>query len=676
MKNSLKQLLRTPGKTLLFFLLILSSTLLLVFGTVMLTDTEQQILAAKKQFHTVGTVEQVADWEGRDRDTGVPVRQYDQVLSAEDLLFEGANYVNPPQSLTYMMAYTPDITNPAEIFFRSESFVFPEERILEVTPVPAAAWDNPFGAPGIKEITVQIKEVAPAEDGASKNTQKLPSQQAYPGTLGVPADAFGEDITLEVGKTYIIDCYVYDEFSGTYTIITEDGSYLEYAHPTYTLASTPLFSTQYDASGSSPDLSPENVRTGRTQPVVNSSLEGSDRLWNLPAAAIEEVTEGFYETDRGKAWLNMAEELANFDGHWLVTPTAGLHLLPSFREGKQKIIQGREITEEEFASGARVCMIPQIFAQRNLLHVGDTVPLSLLYSLVNYQLGTEELNTNDPPASYRKGYTPLDENLESYEPFWEAEYEIVGTFGPLTNNSIVREPGRYELPASTFIIPSASIEGDDTGHIAYYGAMNKLTTSFEIENGTIEEFDAKLRENVPQISRLKITYSDGGYSEVMASLNSSRLTALLLFAAGLFSSLAIVVLLLYFFIVKQKKRTAIERSMGMTARQCRRSLISGLLCLTALAAALGSGLGAYLLTSGVLERQAENLTEFDVMYSFWAISAPPQVILDPSAQLLSTLLYATVPLALLLVVALLARFLVNRNLKIEPILLLGGKEQE
>ena len=69
-------------------------------------------------------------------------------------------------------------------------------------------------------------------------------------------------------------------------------------------------------------------------------------------------------------------------------------------------------------------------------------------------------------------------------------------------------------------------------------------------------------------THLQLTFDDNGYSKVVGGLENLRTAAIILFAAGLLSALAILVLLLYFFIVKQKKRTAIERSLGMSKNQC------------------------------------------------------------------------------------------------------------
>ena len=56
MLKSLKQLLRTPVKALLFLLLLAASTVLLVLGAGLLIWTNARIDAAEGEFKTVGTV--------------------------------------------------------------------------------------------------------------------------------------------------------------------------------------------------------------------------------------------------------------------------------------------------------------------------------------------------------------------------------------------------------------------------------------------------------------------------------------------------------------------------------------------------------------------------------------------------------------------------------------------
>ncbi len=222
-------------------------------------------------------------------------------------------------------------------------------------------------------------------------------------------------------------------------------------------------------------------------------------------------------------------------------------------------------------------------------------------------------------------------------------------------------------------------------NIAHFGPMLDTTKSFQIPNGTIEEFDMALRETVPKAAELIITYDDNGYTQVREGLENTRITALLLCAAGGFLAIGVIILTLYFFVVKEQKRTAIERSLGMSKRQCQVSLLCGLLPLTLTAAAVGSLCGG-ILANHEATGQAEVHTEdgidsgYSTQYSLWAHDAEAAITLEEEeASALSALyvpVFVGIPWAFLCTVWLLGVLLVNRNMKTDPIYLLGRKNED
>ena len=113
----------------------------------------------------------------------------------------------------------------------------------------------------------------------------------------------------------------------------------------------------------------------------------------------------------------------------------------------------------------------------------------------------------------------------------------------------------------------------------------------------------------------------------------------------------------------------------MSKKQCRKSLIAGVIILTLAAAIVGSACGAVILnTMDSSNDDITETTEFSTDYSLWAANKPAaEVKLDTADVIVTTSLYIAIPLLLVLFVYLLALFLVERNLKIEPILLLSTK---
>ena len=341
-------------------------------------------------------------------------------------------------------------------------------------------------------------------------------------------------------------------------------------------------------------------------------------------------------------------------------------------------------------------MVSRTFAQKNLLGVGDKIKLPLLCAMYGYQPDTEYYyvhNREDPCGTWFKlpeTCSLLNAQGELYKPFWEEEYEIVGVFN-------VRFP-KKDLPFNNMlIIPKSSVGASDENNIAYFGPMNENMTSFQLPSGSLEDFQEGLQKYVPQASQLTIKYNDMGYASAAESLRSIEKTSLLLLIAGLLASAAVVALLLFFFVVREKKRTAIERSLGLSKRRCRVSLLSGLLLLTLFATALGSACAGVLISKTETLQQMEAIAEevegpdgemitkpvtnwdlgglyhFSASYSPWAMwdVKGNQAKLEEIG--VPPFLYFAAPALLCLLVGALSLLLIDRNLKIEPIALLSSK---
>lgn len=142
--KSLKQLLRTPMKTCLFFLLMTAATALLVLGANLWAQTQAQMDAVEKQFTTLGTVEQKPNrtqmrtgWDAADGayySEAEPV--YDSVISADVLDFDGANYLKAPEKRPYYLA---DLQGLA-VRDGGTALFYP---VVEFTPAETAVPDHP-----------------------------------------------------------------------------------------------------------------------------------------------------------------------------------------------------------------------------------------------------------------------------------------------------------------------------------------------------------------------------------------------------------------------------------------------------------------------------------------------------------------------------------------------------
>lgn len=623
---SLKQLLRQPGKAVLFFLLMAASTALIVTGAIMSIENSNRIQIVEDTYSTVGYVEQLPtkiDTEVVvDPCYGVytdSVPEYGEFLTSDIFDFPGAEYVQEPEYRPYYISSLPQLRHSDSWFYR--------RHILEFTPLePGSGEDGP--------IEVIITKVLQSDvDPAHANYADSHTDRSLQVGDIIPICQHEASVVcpLTAGERYVSTVSLYGD-------CPEHGfEYQSYIAP---------YSHQYSREENS-------VITGDLQ---TERARGS----------VSQVTgEDFYEKGQpGYRYVQWAEQYRLEDSLFLTTATNSLNLLPSWHEEKAQVVSGRAITPDEFADGAAVCMVPDKLATPNQLDIGDKINLPLLCSVYK-------------DMSVSLGRLPFDFSLlnadgEFYEPFWEQEYEIVGIYNAGRDST-------HDLVDDMFIIPAKSVRASDSSNIAWYEPMCKNTASFQIPNGSITEFDTAFKHAVKEAESLDVSYDDRGYSEIIQSLEASRSIAFLLLAAGILAALAIIALLLYFFVVKERKRTAIERSLGMSKRQCRISILAGVMLLTVIAASLGS-LGGVILLEKTQEAAAEtesvevNQYTYDTRYSMWAKGRELAENTEIEVET-PTAVYFAVPAAVVLLVLAISWVLMARSFRIDPIYLLSTKDK-
>ena len=630
MLKSLKQLLRTPVKAVLFFLLMTAATALLVLGAGLWLNTQHKIDAAESAFTTIGTVTQKENatqvsplWNAATKSyTNYASPVYDSLIDESVLDFSGAEYLAGPERRPYYTSVLPNCQHSVtKLGFEDEWIVAEFEPLEDCVPM--------------QPVQVKVKRILFGNLHDSDTFWFCDHYTESPEKM-------------EAGKTYISIMHPTPNMHAEYLNDPSgaSGSALEMT------ALNLVYASQYTEMG-------EPIKAVFAEENVN----GVKKTW-------EEVTADFYSANgRGKYWESFASSLLQMDDLIPVLPTDSLKLLPTFHEKDSFVEAGREITAEEFESGAAVCLISADFANLNGLHVGDTLPLALLYA--SYQSSPALVFSFAGEA--RDISSLIDVNGEPYTPFWQQDYEIVGLYRTINAYELTSKTA--EMGYDMAIIPAASVGASAKNNIAGYGVMTAANTSFQIPNGTVDDYMAAYNRNVPAEVRenLEITFDDNGYSQIIGGLLNMRYVAIILFAAGLLSALAILVLLLYFFIVKQKKRTAIERSLGMSKNQCRVSLMAGILVLALVASVIGVGIGAVLLQSDVLTGTAQSETEeIDTTFSIWA-KGQTEVTEPETDATVPVAVYVFIPVCLLVFIFLLSLVLVNRSLKTEPFLLLSGK---
>ena len=627
MRNSLKQMLRTPMRTALFFLLLTAASLLLTLGAALFIRNRQAAAQYEEQFITIGTVRQKADsfgqtlvWDAAQKDYSIiRTAQYDSYLTVEDLLIPGAEYAAGPEQRAYYGSWAQEYVTASQ----AEN-AFSNELVAEFSPLEDCMPDE--------TVQIQITKVL-SGNTAMENAVVFFCDHENP-----------EPEMLYQDKTYVarISYSVYQAHGETYEEAKAASPMLEGRLEYVPLS---LSSQLYESDGSQVA---DEFQNGRT---------------------IFEVTESFYETDTGKRILNMAETMGYVLYTQPVTGTNKTCLLPAFYQGESYLVEGRDITQEEYREGSKVCLAPRSFMENNGLSLGDTITTRLFYTNTRRNAGSDFMLEGG-----RSGYTIIDEKGNVLEPFEVSEYTVVGIYD--TRNGV----GNYtqRSGADELIVPMNSIQAGTEHNLVSCGPMTDATTSFQIENGSIEEFQKLWAEFGDD--HLEITFYDMGYTQLQAGIENMRNLSLFLLAAGMILTVFLLLFFGHLFITKQAGRTATERSLGMSPSQCRRSLLSGLLLLICLGSLCGGAGGALL--SGNLSVSQTEAEYYDSTYSVGKTedeeADEPQTEEEESGQSVDAEIWtaAVCVIGIVIVGTSICLLEMNRSSKREPMELLGKKQRE
>lgn len=540
-RNSIRQLLRMKGRAVLFLLLLIFASALCSIGRGFLIMNQEKMEAYEESFMTIGTVEQKADkvtermiWDAETKDYHIyNTSVYNSYVPLSVLNFEGADYLSGPERRCFYGSYMPQY----EMYGTGMAMAMGE--IVEGSPVEDAVPDHPIkfkvtrvlAGKGIMEgnIINFCDHHNPKPEMLYKDKTYVMSLQDYPGHKD------GKEFEGQFVSEYI-----------PYPVVESDQVYID------------------------GNEVPDEVEDGHF---------------------CDEVTEGFYESERGQRWLNVIASLDYMLHIFPVTGTNDIHLMMAFYNGNAYISQGREFTEEEYARGDRVCLVSELFAQRAGLAIGDELPLALLYANYGRTPG-RAFATNSAAA-----FSMVNAKGEIYPVFEESDYKIIGMYG---GQSGLRDD--YGLGYNEIIIPSRSVKNSDADNILESGPMTGSNTSFCIANGTIEEYMEKW--NKLQIPNVEITFYDGGYSKMEANINNMKYIARLLIVMGVSMVLMVLGYFSWLFILKQKERTAVERCLGFRKWHSFVSLFSGIFLLILVGSICGAAAGSCL-SGAIADRVAK-----------------------------------------------------------------------
>ncbi len=628
MKNSLKQMLRTPVKTVLFLVLTFFAALLITLGASIWLKSYRTMAEYEDRFITIATVRQVPrafeqklQWDAEQKSYQlIKKEQFTSYRTVEELDFPGARYVSGPEKRAYYGSYTPEYVklwksqNPNRV---KTSFV-----IAEFSPLEDCVPDE--------SVQIKISKVVGGDKRLTDNVIWFCDHRNP------------EPEKLYQDKTYVAALVSYLYIHGTA---------LERAYQ--------------EAGMGEPRIDLEYIPDTLASEIFYPDGRAAEDMFR-DGQEIFELTDGFYETDAGRRLLSIIETMEWGYDIQPVTGTNETCLLMPFYNGDSFITEGRDISREEYEAGSKVCLAPKVFMENNGLVLGDNVTVRLLFTNGRKNAGRDFWLE----GSFSASASYIDENGETLEPFETSEYTVVGIYDTVSEN--MDAVNTYTSGSDELIVPMKSIEAGDENNLMDIGPMSDRNASFRIPNGTIEEF--LLGWSQCDMEDLEFTFYDMGYSALKAGMDDMRNLSYLLLVSGILLAGLLLSFFSHLFITKQSKRTAIERSLGMSIMQCRWSILSGFVLLVLSGSILGCAAGA-VAAAGV---SAENAGKsyFDTAYTAGAVHVTKEVAVDEVRMEDQWLLAAGCAAAITAAGAGIALYRINRSLKKEPMKLLAERDKE
>lgn len=408
-----------------------------------------------------------------------------------------------------------------------------------------------------------------------------------------------------------------------------------------------------------------------------SSQSGSSADDSGFYAGLLPYTSDFWDTEAGEQFT----DLQRSSDISYRSVTAGvvddLSLVPGFYQGKVYIAQGRAFSQEDYDTGAKVCLISGYYADQNKLAVGDRLNMSFYETdfpvTENTRYSNEHIDCLWKPST-------LSDGTETYrigDPFFdEGSYEIVGIYDGYvydpTNNDVEYSLNKG-MSFDTILVPSASLANqpettrDDAWH-----------TAILVDSKRVNEFldyvqTSTLLDETDDGVKMDLTVYDQGLSNMTRVLEQLTRVSRLTMGLALGSAGLAVVMLSVLTLQKNKRQIASLRSLGVREKQIPQAVLAGVLAVCLVGAILGAAAGGIVsqkVGSAVLASAKEDVGD-GTFSAMLAQSGGDAVDLSIVTSPLSMVLAAA---GVMLVLALLCFVLVRREAKNSPILQLGAKE--
>jgi mRNA interferase YafQ len=296
-------------------------------------------------------------------------------------------------------------------------------------------------------------------------------------------------------------------------------------------------------------ITPENEEREGQSPAETLVL--GDKNWDVPQ--ITDVTgapENYLETE-AYADLRQAAQILTADARTFdVVYTYDMNAIESFAQGTLHIVEGRRIERADTDAGRNVCVISFDLAQKYGLQVGDTLDLTL-NTVPLTQNGAIGAIAADPAR-----FAPSDH---------PTTLEIVGVYGDEIYADRASKPF-WSYTASTVFVPKSLLPFAESSRPEH--EFSPAEFSFVVEDPEQIVTFTQTALAIADEEGLRLRYDTGNWNTVMESFRGTRTASLIRVAVlGLATAFSLL-LAVYLFISRKRKDYAVMRGVGDHRSRC------------------------------------------------------------------------------------------------------------
>lgn len=328
-------------------------------------------------------------------------------------------------------------------------------------------------------------------------------------------------------------------------------------------------------------LGQEEIQVYLEDGVYNIPAEEYNKRYGRPGIVhLDGDVEEFLNTTEDSHWKSARDTIQINNHAFPVVATGNLRSIAQFGTQDALLSSGRMFSPEEYGQGSAVCVISESLAAQNGLSVGDSIPLRY-YEMDRMLPGQTYLKTGNPaPFFYSQDRGFCSE---------EREYEIVGLYRQKEEWS----GEAYAFTPNTIFVPQNSAQGkmetSDSG----------IFCTFVLKNGTI---DAMEQEVAAAGFEGLLAYYDQGFSDIRASLSDYFSVSKMILLIGALSWTGLAAVFVFLFPGHQRREAERMWTLGTPRSWIVRHIVSGGIGILLPGVILGG-----LVTVGVMQKVLEQI---------------------------------------------------------------------